>query len=190
MNIRTCGAVIIASSVAFSATAQKPDATPDPEWVLELPEEILVDSSDAGNAADFNARVDKLTLAAGPNTSIILSCQVIQKDGQLRDSRLNVGFDLDTEKDAYKRRMSIRRMSASLTLGEVKKTYRFQWNVDTDTIVPFDRSVARKVFNAAIRGEQIKLKISGKVRIDTTLPTLNEAFRTFAKNCPATQPKQ
>ncbi|MEM9053854.1 MAG: hypothetical protein AAGB16_00890, partial [Pseudomonadota bacterium] len=99
MNIRTYSVCILMSAAAFAATAQQQaspnEAASQPQWVLEIPENVSVDSSDAGNAADFNARIEKLTLAASSNTSIILSCQMINQDGQLRDSRLNVGFDLD-----------------------------------------------------------------------------------------------
>ena len=194
MNIRTYCAIAIALVFTMTATPEQERSNPietlEPEWVLERPETISVDSSDAGNAANFKAGVEKITLTSAANTSIILSCQTIEEDGRLRDSRLNVGFDLDTQKDAYKRRMNIRRLSASLTLGNTKKAYRFRWNVDTDTIVPFDRSVARKVFNAAIRGEAIKLRVSGNSRINMVFPPLNDAFRTFARNCPATQPKK
>lgn len=194
-TLKVLGASLL---ILGSATAQDAEITPSPqedtvvetsgvpdlEWFLETPMIMNVDSADAGLAPDFTALVEKVSLKTGTNTKLTLSCQVVREDGKLRDTRLNVGFDLDTEKQDFKRRMSIRRTSANVTIGDNKDSYRFQWNINTDSMVPFDRVLARRIFNAAVRGDTLKLEVSRKTRIDVTLPEMNDAFRTFAKGCP------
>ncbi|MEL7230975.1 MAG: hypothetical protein AAGJ85_00520 [Pseudomonadota bacterium] len=157
------------------------------EWNLEIPEFRQVDSADAGREADFTAAIEKVSIDVGENKRIILTCQVIRQDGELRDTRLQVGFDLDTSKQDFTRNLNIRRKTGKVTIADNTLSYRFQWNVKTDTFVPFDRTLARRMFNAAVRGDNVKLRINSKLGFEIDLPEMNEDFKSFARGCPATK---
>lgn len=161
----------------------------EPTWVLERTRTVGVDSSDAGNGTDFVAEQQWLVLKGAGNSAITLSCQEIMGDADAR-VRLQVAFDLDKQKDISKSRMRLRQVTGRLTLGDnSSKSERFLWNTQTMKVVPNSRNVARRVFNAAVRGDHIKLKVSGKTYYDFKLPELNDDFRAFVKVCPAVQPK-
>lgn len=157
-------------------------------WVLERSRRMSVDSSDAGLGTDFVADQQWLVLKGTPKSAITFSCQQIVGDENAQ-TRLQIAFDLDKSQDEAKEKMLLRHVTGQLTLGDKRKSERFVWNPGTMKMVPHSRNVARRVFNAAIRGDHIKLKTRGETYFDITLPEINQDFRDFVKVCPALQPK-
>ncbi len=187
------GIVAVATAVAGEASLPETDyrgvVISEPTWVLERPHAVTVDGSDAGSRMDFVAQQQWLILKGTGNSSITFSCQEIMGDADAR-VRLQIAFDLDKQQDVAKSRMRLRQVTGRLTLGDSgSKAERFTWNTQTMKIVPNSRNVARRVFNAAVRGDHIKLKVSGKTYYDFKLPPVNDDFRAFVKVCPAVQPK-
>jgi len=73
---------------------------------------------------------------------------------------------------------------ASLMVGQgdaVETTVRFIPAIDV--IEARSHSVAAKVFNAAVTGEQLKVSVGRIGDITTTLPEPNDAFKAFARTC-------
>lgn len=198
-------ALLIASSFGALAQVDPTDATVeviddivlteglsvDPDsWVLDRSEKWDVDSSDAGLSTNFEAKIIKVTINGENNTAITLSCQTIIDDGKTGKSQLNVAIDMDKSVDTARSRMKIRHISGRLTVGEKAKAERWIWNPETMRIVPHNREVARRLFNAGVRGDRVQLKALGENKIDIQLPEMNNHFRTFAKACPALQKKK
>ena len=193
MKTKTFSTAFAIAALSISAQAGHADDTADTlvetetalEWVLEEPELIAVDGSDPGSSADYFAAIQKLTLQPQPTVKMILTCQTIREDEELRDTRLNIGFDLNTEKNPPNSVRNLRRVVAHVTIGDKKKSYPHRWNVATDIIAPMDRVLARRIFNAGVRSDELKVVVSGETYIDVKLPEMNDAFRTFARGCPA-----
>ncbi|MEQ8559585.1 MAG: hypothetical protein RIB03_14815 [Henriciella sp.] len=49
---------------------------------------------------------------------------------------------------------------------------------------------AKKLYNAAIKGETVTWKMSARPEISVTMPKANEAFKAFANDCPVTDPNK
>lgn len=160
----------------------------EPTWVLKRTKEMSVDTADAGSSANFVAEQQWLELMGVGNQGITLSCQTIRGDNS--PARLQVVFDADKTIDESKSRMSIRTVSGRLTIGDKSKAERMIWNLDTMKYAPNNREVAKRIFNAAVRGDRVKLVTQGKTRVDIQMPALNQDFKNFVKVCPAVQPKK
>ncbi|MDG1825845.1 MAG: hypothetical protein P8H62_06205 [Henriciella sp.] len=158
-------------------------------WILEKSETWSVDGSDAGSSADFKAKIHKLSLAGPDETALVLSCQIILEEG-VEKSQLNAAFDLEKSVDKARRRMNLRHITGKLQVGEKAKSERWIWNPDTMRVVPHNREVPRRLFNAGVRGDNVRLKVLGKWQIEMQLPEMNDQFKAFAKACPALQPKK
>lgn len=170
-------------------------AAPSPEpsddtlrWVLGADVIASVDSSDAGNKPNFVAQQKRISLEGGGKARITLSCQTIEEE--VDTARLQVVFDIDTSADKAKEKMLIRHINGKLKIGDKSKNERMIWNPDTMKIVPHSRTVARRVYNAAIRGDTISLRALKETQFEFDLPPMNADFRTFAKSCPAVQSKR
>jgi hypothetical protein len=160
----------------------------EPTWVLKRAEERSVDTADAGSSANFVAELQWLELMGVGNQGITLSCQTIRGDNS--PAQLQVVFDADKTADEAKSRMSIRTVSGRLTIGDKTKAERMVWNLDTMKFAPNNRAVAKRIFNAAVRGDRVKLVTQGETRLDIQMPALNQDFKNFVKVCPAVQPKK
>lgn len=71
---------------------------------------------------------------------------------------------------------------------EGRETTRDKWIYypGTSLAEPRDPSVGRKLYNAAVTGKGVTLKLSYVDQISISAPELNEAFQTFATSCSAT----
>ncbi|WP_300391966.1 hypothetical protein [Henriciella sp.] len=49
---------------------------------------------------------------------------------------------------------------------------------------------AKKLYNAAIKGETVTWKMPARPEISVTMPEANEAFKAFANDCPVTNPNK
>lgn len=188
--------LVLATSKSMAQNDLMPETTfqgeviEEPTWVLDTPEIITYDGSDVGKRADFASELQTLTLYGAGNQSVIFNCRVRLGDENF-EPRFFIGIDLDKSKDPDSAYLAARAISARLTIGDNKsKGDRWLWNPKTDRIMPVKHAVGRRIFNAAVRGDQIQIKLQGKKRLDVTLPSINEDFRNFVKICPPLQPKK
>lgn len=192
-----CGGLSFAQVDQTEATVEYIDEITAPEafaddpnnWILEKSENWNVDGADAGSEADFKAKIHKLSLAGPNETGLMLSCQIIMDEG-VEKSQLNAAFDLEKSVDKARRRMNLRHISGKLQVGDNAKQERWIWNPDTMRVVPHNRQVPLRLFNAGVRGDLVRLKVLGKWQIEMQLPEMNDQFKAFAKACPALQPKK
>ena len=69
-------------------------------------------------------------------------------------------------------------------------SFRSRWTYlpANKVAVAEDAVTARKFYNAAIRGDDVIMNISGKGEVSVRLPSINDAFSSFAKDCSVTNP--
>lgn len=178
----------------LSAAAPLPafaDNTPsEPETVTGLrweqdPDNIwIVDGSDAGFSADLYgySRIIKSAGTTGP--IIIFNCYVDSK----KYETLNTGIQLDpnsTYADNPERTPRILTLTGVLTIDGKTKNERFRYHPASSKIVPFDKAVARRIYNAAVTGAETSIKVQGKL-YNLEMPATDKTFVSFAKNCPTT----
>ena len=115
---------------------------------------------------------------------ILLTCSA--------QGKLGVLFDLgggDIIANAQGRTLrKPRRYQVSMTLGE-RPTLTEDWIYipRRKQIQPRRSSTVAKIYNAMIRGQQASIDISRKGTYNMEFPAINDAFRSFASTCPATQ---
>ena len=70
------------------------------------------------------------------------------------------------------------------------ESFRSNWTyLPSNKVAVADKSTtARQFYNAAIRGDEIVITMSGKGDIAVTLPSVNDAFTSFANDCSVTNP--
>lgn len=153
-------------------------------WVQERDQLWSVDSSDAGNAPNFFSYILIITSSGGDGPVLQFSCQATNKG----DQSLQIGFKLDpdnTYEQAPKQRLRFLEMSGTLTIGDDRKSERFQYHPDSSKIAPYNRTVPKRLFNAVVRGDDVQLKVQNKTH-NIALPGTDEAFSRFARTCPVT----
>jgi len=151
-------------------------------WVQERDQLWSVDSSDAGNAPNFFSYILIITSSGGDGPQLQFSCQATNRG----DKSLQIGFKLDpqnTYEQAPKQRLRFLEMSGILTIGDDRKSERFQYHPDSSKITPYNRSVPKRLFNAVVRGDAVQLKVQNNT-YNIALPGTDEAFSRFAKKCP------
>ena len=173
-----CFSAILSHPIALADNASAPHWTQDPDRIWS------VDSSDAGSDTDFFSFSRIIRSSGGPGPVIILNCQVNSRGKQT----LGLGFQIDPDNDYMDdpdRSPRILTASGVLTIDGKKKSERFRYHPDSTRIVPFDRSVPRRVFNAVVNDADITLKFRSTVH-DLNVPPVDNAFKSFAKVCPVT----
>ena len=160
------------------------DSSSTLHWTLERDQIGRVDSADAGHATNFYSftRIIRSTGATGP--VVLLSCQVTSTGV----SSLNTAIQIDPDnkyEENPSRTLHLLRLSATLTIGDEKKVERFQYHPESTKIVPFNRTIPKRLFNAVLTGAQVTLKVKGKTH-DVELPGQDDAFVAFARSCPIT----
>lgn len=145
---------------------------------------ISVDSTDAGRAADYYGFTRTIQAAETTGPIVIFICHVSSEDYE----SLNAGIQLDphnTYGDNPERTPRILTLSGVLTIDGKKQSERFRYHPASSKIVPFDRKVARRLYNAAVSGSDVSIKVQGKT-YDLEIPAKNDVFVSFAKICPVT----
>jgi len=166
------------------AAAAQGDGSTALHWVLEPDRINRVDSADAGHATDFYGFTRIIRTAGTTGPLVMLSCQVTSTGV----SSLNAAFQIDPEnryEENPSRTLHLLRLSATLTIGDEKKVERFQYHPESTKIIPFSKTVPKRLFNAALTGADVTLKVKGKTH-DVDIPGQDEAFAAFAKSCPIT----
>lgn len=178
-------ALLATALIANADSIQKNnDAEKELRW-KQLPDRfITADGTDAGTAADFYgfSRILEVSGTSGP--VLILSCHVNTEGFEA----LNAGIQLDpanTYGDKPERTPRILTASGVLTIDGETQSERFRYHPASSKIVPFDRAVARRLYNAAVTGADMKLKFQGTTyAID--IPAKDKTLVSFAKVCPVT----
>ena len=153
------------------------------DWILDPTKRISVDSADAGSAPDFYTRMHTLRLPLSNGTQMSFSCQIVE-DRPDSPVRLNVMFDMQPDKDTARPTMQLRRLTVRLDIDGKAKNERWVWNALTMKIVRQDRSIPRRLYNAAVRGSHVRLRVFREWRFDFVMPPINDDFRDFVKVCP------
>lgn len=182
------GTVAALLAMALSANADAVQENNDTEkelrWKQLQDRFITADGADAGTAADFYgfSRILEVSGASGP--ILILSCHVNTEGFEA----LNAGIQLDpanTYGDKPERTPRILTASGVLTIDGKTQSERFRYHPASSKIVPFDRAVARRLYNAAVTGADVKLKFQGTT-YDVDIPAKDKTLVSFAKICPVT----
>lgn len=177
---------ISALAIVLCGTALAEDVAPASElaWEQEQDRIWTVDGSDAGKKADFYNFVRIITSSGGNGPIVQLGCRASSRG----DNALSAGIQLDPN-NAYdehpKRNLRLLSMSGVLTIGDERTSERFQYHPDSSKLIPFNRSVPRRLFNAVVLGDTVTLKARNKT-YNLEIPGKDPVFKAFAKICPVT----
>ena len=169
---------------APAAAAETQSQTDELRWEQKPDTLTTVDSSDAGTAADFYG-FSRIIEAAGTTGPIIIFICHVNSNGY---QSLNAGIQLDpksTYGEKPERTPRILTLTGVLTIDGKKQNERFRYHPASSKIVPFDRKVARRLYNAAVTNSEMSIKVQGKT-YDLEIPAKNSVFTSFAKTCPVT----
>ncbi|MBD3770058.1 MAG: hypothetical protein IE925_07905 [Rhodobacterales bacterium] len=184
MPYRPAGLFIIALLIAQAVNAHAEEDS-GRRW-SQAPDTILrVDNSDVGTQANFYSFSRLIRTTGNENPVVILNCQAMST-GQ---HSLNAAIQLDpanTYEEDPSERFRLLSVSAALTIDGVKKSERFKYHPASSKIIPYDKAVAKKLYNAVVNGSEVMLKVKGK-QYDLALPAKDAVvFIAFAKTCPTT----
>lgn len=157
-----CAAAICLSATTAHATASADQAA---EWThLDMPNGQIIYSGDAGS------------------TGLIFTCT---NEGKL-DSMLNLDGGDILEKIASKSTV-VRNKKGTLSI-DGREEIREDWlyHPSTKMAEPRKFSISHKLYNAAVTGSPIELKMSYVDAVNVTPPPVNDAFKSFASTCGAT----
>lgn len=174
-----------AAFIAVALIAQLSAAdTPPLIWEQSRDAIHQVDGSDAGTAADFYSfsRTIKVSGATGP--IVILNCQAMSNGAH----SLNAGIQMDpanTYEENPSERLRLHNVNVSLTVDGIRQNEKFMMHPKSTKIVPIDKSVGKRIYNAVVTGSPVSMKLQGK-NYDLELPGKDEVFVTFARFCPTT----
>jgi hypothetical protein len=168
------------ADIAHGENAQSTDL----HWE-QLPDQFTwVDSSDAGKEADFFGFSRTIQTAGTTGPLVVFLCHVSSEDYE----SLNVAIQLDphsTYGENPERAPRILTLTGVLTVDGKKQSERFRYHPASSKIVPFDRTVSKRLYNAAVTGADVSIKVQGKTH-DLEIPAKNDVFVSFAKVCPVT----
>lgn len=175
-----CGAVV---PLLFCGTAvSEPDQSR--HWVQDPDKIVSVDSSDAGKDANFYSFSRIIRTSGGPQPTVLLTCQAMSTG----HNSMNFAIQLDpanTYESDPSERLRLLSLSGTLIINGEGKPERFKYHPASSKVIPFDKSAARRLFNAVVKGSEVHLKIKGDT-FDLALPGKGPAFVSFAKTCPIT----
>lgn len=183
MRTRTLIAALAITCLSSAPAGAEEDA-PVLAWSQDRDAVWLVDSSDAGMESDFYSfsRLIRTTGNTGP--AILLNCQANSRG----TSTLNVAFQLDPAnryEDDPALKPRVLNLSGKVTIGTERFPLKFLYHPDSSKIVPFDKTLAKHMFNAVVEGSGVTLKIKGKTH-ELEMPPKDPVFVAFAKICPIT----
>lgn len=179
LKILGSAAIMTALSIGSSAVAQEA-----PTWRQLPDQQVNLDSSDAGSGTDLRAFIRTIESNTGIGPMMILSCTATTRGHHM----LQVAFQADPNADyeAYSNRnLRLQHVTGKLKISEKNRTARFTLHPKSTRMVPKDRSIAKNIFNAIVRGDTISIKRSGKT-ITYDNPGQDPVFVSFAKTCPTT----
>lgn len=174
-------AIIITLVLAGAAQAESPAPL---AWVQDPDSIIRVDDSDAGKSANFYSFSRLIHSSGGSGPILIFNCQAMST-GQ---HSLNAAVQLDpdnTYEENPSERLHLLNVSVTLTIDGSRKSERFKYHPASSKIIPYNKAVAKQLYNAVVQGSDVRLKVKGKT-YDLALPGKDAVFVSFAKTCPTT----
>jgi len=166
----------------------------EPTWVMPRPTQIDVDYRGSASR-DYIAETQKLELLGLGNQKLSLICQTNTFTRRNRvTSVLSAAIDLDRRatKSVEPLQTASTKILRKKTIVIADKTISTYFVLAQNrlNIVFMERSTPRKIFNAAVKGQDVSLNLDGLPAFQTTLPKPNQDFKNFVKVCPAVQPKK
>ena len=155
-----------------------------PVWQLDPPAIWMVDSADAGTAADYYSYVQIMRVANTTGPMLQLSCNANSKGHAALSAAIQIDPANTYEQDP-KRHLRMNTMSGKLTIGETSKAERWRYHADSTKMLPFDVTVPRRMFNGIVKNFFIYVN-SRTVIYTLEVPEMNDEFKAFAKSCPVT----
>lgn len=186
-NLVLCAALATTSGALGAAAEARPGTDPQSDglrWEQKPDTFTTVDGSDAGTATDFYG-FSRIMQTAGTTGPIVIFICHVNSNGY---ESLNAGIQLDpnsTYGEKPERTPRILTLTGVLTIDGKTQSERFRYHPASSKIVPFDRKVARRLYNAAVTNSDVSIKVQGKT-YDLEIPAKNNVFKSFAKTCPVT----
>lgn len=183
---RTWGLTGILAGAALLAQAAMAETVSSGtlSWTRDRDSLIRVDDSDPGNATNFYSYSRTIRSSGGSGPVLILNCQAMSTGKH----SLNAAIQLDpanTYEEDPSERLRLLSVTVALTVDGQKKFEKFQYHPESSKIVPFSNAVSKRLYNAAVSGVPVMLKVKGKT-YDLALPGKDKTFTAFAKACPTT----
>lgn len=126
--------------------------------------------------------VRSIAYGNGDSNGVLLSCV----EGQLHAV---VGMEAGDIIEMIGQQTSRQRTNdLVLTIGDDE--YRSAWTYLPSIKVALSREpvAAKKIYNAAVRGETVSFELAAKDPVTVEFPAMNDAFKRFANDCTVTNP--
>ena len=166
------------------AAVAEADTPAELSWSADRDTLIRVDTSDPGNAADFYSVSRTIRSSGGTGPVLMLNCQAMSTGKH----SLNAAIQLDpanTYEESPSERLRLLSLNVALTVGGKKKNERFQYHPQSSKIIPFNKDVSKRLYNAVVTGASVTIKVKGET-YTLALPGKDQTFISFAKTCPTT----
>lgn len=181
---RTLACILAGATLLAQAAIGESDSSETLSWTRDRDSLIRVDNSDPGNATNFYSYSRTIRSAGGSGPVLMLNCQAMSTGKH----SLNAAIQLDpanTYEEDPSEHLRLLSVTVALTIDGQKKFEKFQYHPESSKIVPFNNAVSKRLYNAAVSGAPVTLKVKGKT-YDLALPGRDKTFTAFAKACPTT----
>ena len=128
-----------------------------------------------------DGRVTSIVAESEDKTGVMLSCTTDKLV-----AGVGVGPGLIAER-LDQRTKRIKRKRGTTTIGD-REPLREPWAYLPSTQIAISRAgvTGKRLFNAAVRGDTVSVKVDGTDTATFTFPAQNDVFKAFAKSCSAT----
>ena len=175
---------VLAAAIFAQAVAAETDTADALSWSQDPDSIIRVDSSDAGTATNFYSFSRIIRTSGGTGPVLMLNCQAMSTGS----NSLNAAILLDpanTYEQNPSERLHLLSLTGTLTINGQQQKERFKYHPESSKIIPYDKAVSKRLFNAVVTGASVQLKVKGKT-YDLEIPGKDQVFVAFAKTCPMT----
>lgn len=177
-------AVLTGAVILVQTTTAQTEPSSALAWVQDRDSILRVDDSDAGTGTDFYSFSRLIHSSGGHGPVLTFNCQAMST-GQ---HSLNAAIQLDpsnTYEENPSERLRLLNVSVALTINGSKKMERFKYHPASSKIIPHNKAIAKRLYNAVVQGSDVTIKVKGKT-YDLALPGKDPVFVNFAKTCPTT----
>ena len=168
---------ILALALGMAASAAAPEDAPSSHVTVPT----VAGWAHAGpqTAALGNANVDVLYQSGAQTLSVAFLCDDAAIQARLPAAPTDMGQALGPTFDRA------RAMRGTLTIdGETAYAGKFTYLPTQKVALPHERSVNARLYNAAIQGQAVTLRLKGQTH-DLSLPPRGEALTAFHQSCQA-----
>ena len=154
-------------------------------WKVTSRRRTSIDTADIGNSWDQYSYTVLISSENKAGTlAIDLACRISTTgySGLLAAVQLNPN---DHRDQPALKKMRTNTITGHLTIGGKRVTERWFFVGKRERFAPINTDVPRRLFNGAIRGDIVKVKVQGKT-YEIDFPEPNGTFKSFAKFCPVT----